>query len=199
MERLVRHDGESRDTDRLTWSRHRRISEGRASAARRGPKGLSRSRVVINGSIRHMNGRPKYGAWSSSHYGDEGAWVPLRRIKVCAGDTVGKSVSDLGRPGIVRRQGMAGIVRHSQTKGRATGTQSPARSPPRVGRNERKRNSDRCGARSSIGRGTLERDQNKRFRSPPSSRDAGWIQKTNRRGKAPYCVAASADEGLVSR
>ena len=28
MERLVRHDGESRDTDRLTWSRHRRIFGG---------------------------------------------------------------------------------------------------------------------------------------------------------------------------
>src|ERR1700720_832204 len=34
--------------------------------------------------------------------------------------------------------------------------------------------------------------------SPPSSDDAGWIQKTNRRGKAPYCVAASGDEGPVS-
>jgi len=35
--------------------------------------------------------------------------------------------------------------------------------------------------------------------SPPLSGDAGWNQKTNRRGKAPYCVAASGDEGLVSR
>src|SRR5215471_19174318 len=34
--------------------------------------------------------------------------------------------------------------------------------------------------------------------SPPSSGDAGWLQKTNRRGKAPYCVAASGDEDLVS-
>src|SRR5580693_6895709 len=70
---------------------------------------------------RQMNRSAEDGAWSSPHYGDEGAWVPLRRTKVCADDTVGKSVSDSGRPGIVRRQGMAGIVRHSQTKGRATG------------------------------------------------------------------------------
>ena len=51
-----------------------------------------------------MNRSAKDGAWSSPHYGDEGAWVPLRRTKVCADDTVGKSVSDSGRPGIVRRQ-----------------------------------------------------------------------------------------------
>src|SRR4051812_37957049 len=38
------------------------------------------------------------------------------RILKLRGDTVGKSVSDPGRPGIVHREGMAGIVRHSQTK-----------------------------------------------------------------------------------
>src|SRR5215471_11226604 len=64
-----------------------------------------------------MNRSAKDGAGSSPHYGDEGAWVPLHRTKVCAGDTVGKNVSDSERPGIVRRQGMAGIVRHSQTNG----------------------------------------------------------------------------------
>ena len=41
-----------------------------------------------------MNRSAEDGAWSSPHYGDEGAWVPLRRTKVCADDTVGKSVSD---------------------------------------------------------------------------------------------------------
>ena len=99
-----------------------------------------------------MNRSAEDGAWSSPHYGDEGAWVPLRRTKVCAGDTVGKSVSDSGRPGIVRRQGMAGIVRHSQTKGRATGNAKPSLKPVR-GRcgYKRKRNSDRCGARGRIG------------------------------------------------
>jgi hypothetical protein len=99
-----------------------------------------------------MNRSAEDGAWSSPHYGDEGAWVPLRRTKVCAGDTVGKSVSDSGRPGIVRRQGMAGILRHSQTKGRATGNAKPSLKPVR-GRYgyKRKRNSGRCGARSRIG------------------------------------------------
>jgi len=99
-----------------------------------------------------MNRSAEDGAWSSPHYGDEGAWVPLRRTKVCAGDTVGKNVSDSGRPGIVRRQGMAGIVRHSQTKGRATGNAKPSLKPAngRCGY-KRKRNSGRCGARSRIG------------------------------------------------
>ena len=50
-----------------------------------------------------MNRSAEDGEWSSPHYGGEGAWVPLRRTKVCAGDTVGKSVSDSGRPGIVQR------------------------------------------------------------------------------------------------
>src|SRR6202011_2406908 len=98
-----------------------------------------------------MNRSAKDGAWSSPHYGDEGAWVPLRRTKVCAGDTVGKNVSDSGRPGIVRVQGMAEIVRHSQTKGRATGNAKPSLKPAngRCGY-KRKRNSGRCGARSRI-------------------------------------------------
>jgi len=43
-----------------------------------------------------MNRSAEDGAWSSPHYGDEGAWVPLRRTKVCAGDTVGQNVSDSG-------------------------------------------------------------------------------------------------------
>jgi hypothetical protein len=43
MERLLRHDGESRDTDRPTWSHIDDSLEGRALAARRGPKGLRRT------------------------------------------------------------------------------------------------------------------------------------------------------------
>jgi hypothetical protein len=108
-----------------------------------------------------MNRSAKDGARSSPHYGCEDIWVPLRRTKVFAGDTVRKSVSDSGRPGIVQREGMAGIVRHSQTKGRATGNAKPGLHPT-------------VGAVSEIpadavpgvgsGRGTLERDQSKRFR-----------------------------------
>jgi len=147
-----------------------------------------------------MNRSAKDGAWSSPHYGDEGAWVPLRRTKVCASDTVGKNVSDSGRPGIVRRQGMAGIVRHSQTKGRATGNAKPSLKPAngRCGY-KRKRNSGRCGARSRIGaRYSRTGSEQKVPDRHHSSGDAGWLQKTNRRGKAPYCVTASGDEDLVS-
>ena len=39
-----------------------------------------------------MNRSAEDGEWSSPHYGGEGTWVPPRRTKVCAGDTVGKSV-----------------------------------------------------------------------------------------------------------
>ena len=41
-----------------------------------------------------MNRSAKDGARSSPHYGGEDIWVPLRRTKVFAGDTVGKSVND---------------------------------------------------------------------------------------------------------
>src|SRR4051812_40041419 len=45
---------------------------------------------------RAMNQSAEDGEWSSPRYGGEGTWVPPRRTKVCAGDTVGKSVSDPG-------------------------------------------------------------------------------------------------------
>ena len=51
MERLVRHDGESRDTDRLTWSHHRRSSGGQGARREAGSERLEENhRVVINGS-----------------------------------------------------------------------------------------------------------------------------------------------------
>jgi hypothetical protein len=51
MERLVRHDGESRDTDRLTWSHHRRPSGGQGARREAGSERLEENhRVVINGS-----------------------------------------------------------------------------------------------------------------------------------------------------
>src|SRR6516225_3175904 len=40
MERLVRHDGESQDTDRLTWSRHRRIFGGQGARREAGSERL---------------------------------------------------------------------------------------------------------------------------------------------------------------
>ena len=56
-----------------------------------GSEGLEENhRVVIKGAIQRMNRSAKDGQWSSQHYDGEGAWVPVHRTKVCAGDTVGK-------------------------------------------------------------------------------------------------------------
>jgi hypothetical protein len=133
-----------------------------------------------------MNRSAKDGAGSSPHYGDEGAWVPLRRTKVCAGDTVGKNVSDSGRPGIVRRQGMAGIVRHSQTKGRATGNAKPSLKPAKVGADISASEipADAVPGVGS-GRGTLERDQNKRFRIATIERRRWLAPKEQPEGEGP--------------
>jgi hypothetical protein len=50
MERLVRHNGESRETDRLTWSHHRRFSGGQGACREAGSERLEENRrVVING------------------------------------------------------------------------------------------------------------------------------------------------------
>ena len=147
-----------------------------------------------------MNRSAEDGEWSSPHYGGEGTGVPPRRTKVCAGDTVGKSASDPGRPGIVHREGMAGIVRHSQTKGRATGNAKPSLKPVR-GRcgYKRKRNSGQCGARSRIGaRYSGTGSEQKAPDRCQTSGDAGRIQKVDRRGKAPCCVAASTSDARVS-
>src|SRR3954452_5121800 len=63
MERLVRHDGESRDTDRPTWSHHRRCSGGQGARREAGSERLEENhRVVINGSDPERGpGRPKTG------------------------------------------------------------------------------------------------------------------------------------------
>ena len=51
MERLLRHDGESRDTDRLTWSLHRWLFGGQGARREVRSEGLEENhRVVINGS-----------------------------------------------------------------------------------------------------------------------------------------------------
>jgi len=51
MERLVRHNGESRETDRPTCSHHRRISGGQGACREAGSERLEENhRVVINGS-----------------------------------------------------------------------------------------------------------------------------------------------------
>jgi hypothetical protein len=51
MERLVRHNGESLETDRPTWSRHRRFSGGQGACREVGSERLEENhRVAINGS-----------------------------------------------------------------------------------------------------------------------------------------------------
>src|SRR3954466_1846330 len=87
-----------------------------------------------------MNRSAEDGEWSSPHSGGEGTWVPPRRTKVCAGDTVGKSVSDPGRPGIVHREGMAGIVAGAAIEetrtapGAAGGSSSPVKGDDHTGK-----------------------------------------------------------------
>ena len=147
-----------------------------------------------------MNRSAEDGEWSSPHYGGEGTWVPPRRTKVCAGDTVGKSVSDPGRPGIVRWEGMAGIVRHSQTKGRETGNAKPGLKPPMVGADiSASEIPTEAVPGVGSGRGTLERGQSKRLRIVISV----W-QRTDRPkrlsggGRPRAAVAAAYDEERVS-
>src|ERR1044072_10023164 len=112
-----------------------------------------------------MNWSAEDGEWSSPHYGGEGTWVPPRRTKVCAGDAVGKSVSDPGRPGIVHREGMAGIGRHSQTKGRETGNAKPGLEPPMVGADiSVSEIASEAVPGVGSGQGTQERGQSKRPR-----------------------------------
>jgi hypothetical protein len=51
MERLVRHNGESRATDRPTCSRRRRFSGGQGACREAGSERLEENhRVAINGS-----------------------------------------------------------------------------------------------------------------------------------------------------
>ena len=147
-----------------------------------------------------MNRSAEDGEWSSPHSGGEGTWVPPRRTKVCAGDTVGKSVSDPGRPGIVHREGMAGIVRHSQTKGRETGNAKPGLKPPMVGADI----SASEGPTEAVpgvgsGRGTQERGQSKRPRiaAGRAVTPVGSKRPTGG-GRPPCCVAASTNDARVS-
>src|SRR5215203_159432 len=148
-----------------------------------------------------MNRSAEDGEWSSPHDGGEGTGVPPRRTTVCAGDTVGKSVSDPGRPGIVHREGMYGRNNATLADERARNRERKARPEAPDGRSgyKRKRRSDRSGARSRIGArysGTgSEQKASDRCRT---SGDAGRIQKTDRRGKAPCCVAASTSDVRVS-
>jgi hypothetical protein len=84
---------------------------------------------------------------------------------------------------------------------RARNRQRKARpeAPDGRGGYKRKRNSDRSGARSRIGaRYSGTGSEQKAPDRCRTSGDAGRIQKVDRRGKAPCCVAASTRDARVS-
>ena len=169
MERLLRHDGESRDTDRPTWS-HRHRELWRAGRPPRG--GVRRACGEPPGCNRRersheMNRSAEVGEWSSPHYGGEGAWFHPGAPRCLRATRRGRNVCDPGRPGIVRRR--------AKKVGLAVGvdisdSEIPADAVPGVG----------------SGRGTLERSQNKRLRIAVLNSGAGVAQKGRQRGKAPY-------------
>src|SRR6476620_10550899 len=80
-----------------------------------------------------MNRSAKDGARSSLHYGGEDIGFHSVAPRCVRATRWGRCVSDSGRPGIVQRRGMAGIVRHSQTKGRAPGNAKPGLKPSEGG------------------------------------------------------------------
>src|SRR3954447_17349372 len=127
-----------------------------------------------------MNRSAQDGEWSSPHYGGEGV-LPVAPRCVRA-TRWGRASSNSGRPGIVQGAGMAGIVRHSQTKGRATGNAKPGLKPP-----------GGIGADISVsevpadavpgvgsGHGTLERSRNKRLRIVTGE----WRRRSRPKGRS---------------
>lgn len=72
-----------------------------------------------------MNWSAKDGEWLSPHYGGEGIGFLPVAPRCLRATRWGRDVGDPGRPGIVRRKGMVGILRHSQTKGRANSESKP--------------------------------------------------------------------------
>src|SRR6516165_2247702 len=82
------------------------------------------------GALPGMNRSAKDGEWSSLHYGGEGVWFHPIAPRCVRATRWGRGVGDPGRPGIVRAEGMVEIVRHPQTKGRATGNANIDLKPP---------------------------------------------------------------------
>src|SRR3954452_4616126 len=100
-----------------------------------------------------------------------------------------------------RPLGRYGWNRATLADERARNRQRKARpeAPDGRGGYKRKRRSDRSGARSRIGaRDSGTGSEQKAPDRCQTSSDAGRIQKTDRRGKAPCCVAASTNDARVS-
>jgi hypothetical protein len=107
--------------------------------------------------------------------------VPLRRTKVCAGDTVGKSVSDSGRPGIVQKErygwNSATLANERASK---QGMQSPAYSHLAVGADISASEIPTDAVLGvGSGRGTLKRGQSKR----PRIVIFVWRRRTDPKGR----------------
>ena len=117
---------------------------------RGGVEGLAQNhRVVIDGS--YPRDEPVGQRWGMV---EPALWRRRHMVHPIAPRCVratrwGRGVGDPGRPGIVRVEGMVEIVRHPQTKGRATGNANVGLKPPGGrGGYKRERSSNRCGARS---------------------------------------------------
>jgi hypothetical protein len=89
----------------------RRTPEGRAPIARWGLKGLRRpTGSSSRGGIPRMNRSAKDGAWSSRHYGGEGAWFHPIAPRCVRATRWGRDECDPGRPGTVQTAGMVESV-----------------------------------------------------------------------------------------
>src|SRR4051812_25641633 len=100
---------------------------------------------------------------------------------------------------MVRGRGsvVPGVIPEERARNRERKARPEA--PDGRGGYKRKRRSDRSGARSRIGaRYSGTGSEQKAPDRCRTSSDAGRIQKTDRRGKAPCCVAASTNDARVS-
>jgi hypothetical protein len=113
-----------------------------------------------------MNRSAKDGAWSSPHYGGEGTWVHSVAPRCLRTTRWGRALVTQGGLVSSKRRGMAGIVRHSQTKGRANGERKTQPGATREVGTDISASEILIDAVPGVGsgRGTLERGQNKRPR-----------------------------------
>ncbi len=136
-----------------------------------------------------MNRSAQAGEWSSLHYGGEGAWFLSSAPRCVRATRWGRDRRDPGRPGSVRRAGMVEMMRHPQTKERATGNANIDLEP----------SGGRCGYKRerSSSRGTARSRSGVRYSGTPSEHKAAeWCpehrrcqgQKSWQRGKAPCLV-----------
>src|SRR5215467_9018052 len=113
-----------------------------------------------------MNRSAKNGARSSPHYGGEGAWVHSVAPRCVRATRWGRALVTQGDLASSKGKGMAGILRHSQTKGRANRERKaqPGATPAAGADISASEISTDAVPGVGSGRGTRERGQNKRPR-----------------------------------